>query len=78
LVQQLYPEASLTIAHDGPLHAELKQKVREWGLRNVSFVGTVPQAEIPAQYDAADIYLTSPNIDNMPGRCWSATHPGYR
>ena len=78
LVQQRYPDACLTIAHDGPLRAELKRMVRDWGLRNVRFVGTVPQNEIPELYAAADIYLTSPNIDNMPGsllECYASGLP---
>ena len=78
LVQQRYPEACLTVAHDGSLRSQLERKVREWGLRNVRFVGTVPQEEISAQYDAADIYLTSPNIDNMPGsllECYASGLP---
>src|SRR5208283_748500 len=78
LVQQHYPEACLTIAHDGPMRAELERTVSDWGLRNVRFVGTVPQNEVPALYDAADIYLTSPNIDNMPGsllECYASGLP---
>jgi glycosyltransferase involved in cell wall biosynthesis len=52
--------------------------VTDWGLRNVRFVGTVPQDEVPALYAAADIYLTSPNIDNMPGsllECYASGLP---
>jgi len=78
LVQQRYPEACLTMAHDGPLRAELEHKVKHWGLRNVRFLGTVPHHEIAALYDAADIYLTSPNIDNMPGsllECYASGLP---
>jgi len=77
-VQQRYPEACLTIAHDGPLRSELERMVTDWGLNNVRFVGTVPQSEVPALYDAADIYLTSPNIDNMPGsllECYASGLP---
>ena len=78
LVQQRYPEASLTLAHDGPLRQRLERTVLEWGLRNVSFVGHVPPGRIPALYDAADIYLTSPNVDNMPGsllECYASGLP---
>jgi glycosyltransferase involved in cell wall biosynthesis len=78
LVQQRYPEARLTIAHDGPLRAALERMVSDWGLRNVTFTGTVPHGEVPAQYDASDIYLTSPNIDNMPGsllECYASGLP---
>jgi glycosyltransferase involved in cell wall biosynthesis len=78
IVQQRYPEACLTIAHDGPLRAKLERTVREFGLRNVKFVGTVPHDEVPALYDAADIYLTSPDVDCMPGsllECYASGLP---
>jgi glycosyltransferase involved in cell wall biosynthesis len=78
LVQQRYPEACLTIAHDGPLRAQLDRMVRDLGLRNVKFVGTVPHNEVPALYDAADIYLTSPDVDCMPGsllECYASGLP---
>ena len=78
LVQQRYPEASLVIAHDGPLRCELERMAAEMGLRNVSFLGKVPIERIPELYDAAEIYLTSPNIDNMPGsllECYASGLP---
>ncbi|MEP6763178.1 MAG: glycosyltransferase family 4 protein [Gemmatimonadaceae bacterium] len=67
IVQQRYPEATLTLAHDGSLRSQLEQMVAEMQLKNVSFVGTVSQKEMRALYDAAEIYLMSPDIDNMPG-----------
>ena len=36
------------------------------GLRAVRFAGQVPPERMPAFYDDADIYLNSPEIDNMP------------
>jgi glycosyltransferase involved in cell wall biosynthesis len=39
----------------------------ELGLRNVSFIGRVPPDLMPELYEAADIYLNSSDIDNMPG-----------
>ncbi len=66
LIQKQLPDASLTIAHDGPCRAELEAQVRRQGLCNVQFVGRIPQEQIAALYDDADIYLMSPNIDNMP------------
>lgn len=67
IVQERYPEASLTVAHDGPSRAELEQLARDLDLRNTVFVGRVPHAEIPKVYDQADIYFTSPDFDCMPG-----------
>jgi L-malate glycosyltransferase len=66
LIQRRRPEATLTVAHDGPCRKDLEALTRELDLRNVSFIGSVSQKDAPKLYDAADIYLTTPNIDNMP------------
>jgi glycosyltransferase involved in cell wall biosynthesis len=66
IIRQHYPDASLTIAHDGACRGELEQLTRDLHLERVAFVGKVPQDQIARLYDDADIYLTSPNIDNMP------------
>lgn len=65
-VQAVYPDAELTLAHDGPDRAALEGLARELGLRNCRFVGKVAHHEIAGLYNAADIYITTPNIDNMP------------
>lgn len=67
LIQQRYPAARLTIAADGWLRPELEELSRTLKLRNAEFVGHVPFERMPALYDAADIYLTAPDLDNMPG-----------
>jgi glycosyltransferase involved in cell wall biosynthesis len=67
IVQQRYPEASLTVAHDGVCRPELEALAQRLGLRHTRFVGRVPHDRVPDLYDEADIYLTSPNIDCMPG-----------
>ncbi len=66
LIQNRYPDAGLTIAHDGPLRKQLERLASELGLRNTTFLGRLSQAQTPQTYDAADIYITSPDIDNMP------------
>ena len=78
IVQQRYPEATLTIAHDGVCRPALEQLARELELRNTRFIGSVPPANVPDLYDSADIYITSPNIDNMPGsllECYASGVP---
>jgi glycosyltransferase involved in cell wall biosynthesis len=67
LVQKHYPQASLTLAHDGPGRGEIERLVGELGLRNVEFTGHVSQQRMIELYDQADIYWMSPNIDCMPG-----------
>ena len=66
LVQAELRDASLTVAGFGRERRKLESLVRELGLRNVSFVGRVPPERMGALYDAADIYINSSNIDNMP------------
>ena len=66
VIQRHYPGASLTIAHDGACRGELEQLAIDLRLERVLFVGKIPQSQIARLYDDADIYLTSPNIDNMP------------
>jgi glycosyltransferase involved in cell wall biosynthesis len=66
IIQRRYPEARLTIAHSGPLRGQLEMLARSLGLRETHFIGPVSRQEMAALYDSADIYLMSPNADNMP------------
>lgn len=66
IIQQHYPEATLTIAHDGVCRPELERLAKDLDLRHTDFVGKIPHDQVASLYDAADIYLTSPNIDCMP------------
>ena len=66
IVQRRFSDASLVIAGDGEERAALESLVRELRLNNVSFVGRVLPDGMGALYEHADIYLNSPNIDNMP------------
>lgn len=67
LIQERFPQASLVVAGDGKERAALTALAEELALRNTSFVGHVSPDRMPELYDAADIYLNSSNIDNMPG-----------
>lgn len=66
IIQDRYPDASLTVAADGWMRGELEQLARDLKLRNTAFIGFVRFEDMPALYDAADIYLSATNIDNMP------------
>lgn len=66
LVQAEVPEASLVVAGFGSQRAMLEALAAELGLRNVEFVGRVPSDQMGALYNAADIYVNSSDIDNMP------------
>jgi glycosyltransferase involved in cell wall biosynthesis len=65
-IQREVPEASLVVAGYGSQDAPLRALAQELALRNVEFTGRVPPEKMPALYDAADVYLNAPDIDNMP------------
>lgn len=75
-VQEKYPDASLTIAHEGPSRGELEAFATEIGIRNYKFIGKVPHQEIAKLYDQADVYITTPNIDCMPGSLMECASSG--
>jgi glycosyltransferase involved in cell wall biosynthesis len=66
LIQKSWPNASLTLVGGGSCEPQLRQLAAELELRNVEFVGRVPPDRIHEYYAAADIYVQTPNIDNMP------------
>ncbi len=65
-VQERCPEASLTVVGAGPEAMSLRQLARDLQLRNVRFAGRVEPDAMAAMYDAHDVYLQSPDIDNQP------------
>lgn len=66
LVQARHPDATLTLAGSGSEEARLRSLARELGLQGVTFVGRVPPDQVWRAYAGADIYVQTPNIDNMP------------
>lgn len=67
IIQQRFPDARLKVAGDGSQRAELEVLSRDLNLRGVEFTGRIAPEHMPELYDAADIYINSSNIDNMPG-----------
>src|SRR6185295_7975830 len=66
LVQDRWPDATLTLVGGGEQDAELRDLVARLGLRHVELAGRVPPERIADYYAANDIYMQTPNIDNMP------------
>ena len=66
LVQDRWPDATLTLVGAGREEGKLRQLVSSLRLEQVSFAGRVAPDDIGAFYDDHDIYLQSPDIDNMP------------
>lgn len=76
IVQRSFPEARLTVLGDGRQRAELEQLAARLQLHHVRFLGRVAHEKMPEFYDKADIYLNSPNLDNMPGSILEAFAAG--
>ncbi len=66
IVQQQHADARLTVVGEGSQRKELERLASTLGLRNVTFAGKVLPDRMREYYSDADIYLNSPNIDNMP------------
>jgi L-malate glycosyltransferase len=66
LLQDRYPDAELTLVGGGSQDAAVRALAADLGLRHVTFAGRVPPDDIWRYYAEADIYLQTPDIDNMP------------
>jgi L-malate glycosyltransferase len=76
LVQDHHADARLTLVGAGSHDAALRQLAAELHLRNVTFAGRVAPADIWRYYADADIYLQTPDIDNMPSSVLEAYASG--
>ena len=56
----------MTLVGSGSQEGALRRLARELRLEHVRFAGRVPPDEIWRYYADADIYLQTPDIDNMP------------
>jgi glycosyltransferase involved in cell wall biosynthesis len=65
-IQQSLPGAELMLVGQGRERPALERLVLELGLRGVTFAGAVSPDQMGRMYDGADLYLNSPDIDNMP------------
>lgn len=66
LIQDRWPEATLALVGDGSQRRHLEALATHLELRGVTFTGRVPPDRIARAYAAHDIYIQSPDIDNMP------------
>ena len=66
IVQARRPDATLTLVGAGREERALRQLAAALGLRHVTFAGRVDPDDIAAYYDANDVFVQSPRIDNMP------------
>ena len=65
-IQDRRPDASLTVVGSGPDEPALRRLAIELALNHVRFLGRVAPDAIAGVYADHDIYLQTPDIDNMP------------
>jgi L-malate glycosyltransferase len=66
MIQDRRPDATLTVVGGGSEDAKLRALARELRLEHVHFAGRVKPDDIAGYYASHDVYIQSPNIDNMP------------
>lgn len=76
LIQREYPNATLTLVGQGSQESQLRGLAAHLGVRNVTFTGPVPPADIWRYYSDADLYVQTPDIDNMPASVLEAYASG--
>ena len=76
IVQQKYPESTLTLLGDGDCREKLEEQVKELNLQNVHFVGKVSNSEIYNYLSKADVFVSSPIVDNQPMSILEAYNAG--
>src|SRR4051812_31364926 len=76
LVQDRHPDAQLTLVGAGSQEPAIRRLAGELMLRNVTFTGPVRPEDIWQYYADADIYLQTPDIDNMPSSVLEAFASG--
>ena len=65
-IHERHASATLTFVGGGSLQERLKEQVRQMNVPGVRFAGPQPFATLPAIYDAADVFLNTSAIDNLP------------
>lgn len=75
-IQDVHPDASLVLVGSGSEETRLKALAAELRLEHVTFAGRVAPDAIARHYAEHDIYIQSPNIDNMPASVLEAFASG--
>ena len=63
IVQQRWPDATLTLIGRGPQETTLRALVAELGLRHVLFVASGAHVDLPRAYAEHDIFVQGANVD---------------
>ena len=75
-IHDRHPDATLTLVGAGSGETRLRELAAQLRLDNVRFIGRVAPDDIWRYYDEADIYVQTPDIDNMPSSVLEAFASG--
>ncbi len=75
-VQARFSNATLALVGAGSQEAALKDLAARLALRGVSFLGRRAPEDMPEVYASADVYVQTPDIDNMPSSVLEAFASG--
>lgn len=75
-VQSTYTNAKLQILGDGNYRDKLEEYAKELKLKNVDFIGQVSSDDIYKHLSKADVFLSSPYVDNQPVSILEAFNAG--
>jgi glycosyltransferase involved in cell wall biosynthesis len=76
LVQQNYPQATLTILGDGPEKDKLVQLSEKLNLKSVVFAGKIDNSKIYEYLNKTDIFISASTVDNQPVSILEAFNAG--
>jgi len=76
IVQQKYSESTLSVLGDGDCRVDLENLAKNLNLQNLCFVGLIDNKEIYNYLSKADIFVSSPLIDNQPMSILEAYNAG--
>jgi len=57
-IQRQWPQVALAVVGKGPLHQEATDLVSREGIKNVKFLGFVPDKDLPLYYRGSDIFCS--------------------
>jgi glycosyltransferase involved in cell wall biosynthesis len=75
-VKREVPEATITFIGDGSLRPEMDSHIRKHQLADVRFTGRLPNQDVPAMFDEADIFLNTSKTDGFPTALLEASASG--
>ena len=76
-VKQVIPDVTITFIGDGSLHPQMDRYICEHNLTDIHFTGRLSNAQVPIEFDKADIFLNTSKDDGLPTALLEASAAGF-